>query len=40
MARAGLDRASEFAWPLVARRELGIYERVTGIPEVRASLSA
>lgn len=41
MARAGIDRASEFAWPLVARRELEIYERVTGLSEeLRTSLSA
>ncbi len=41
MARAGLDRAAEFAWPKVARRELEVYERVTGISdEVRTSLSA
>ena len=40
MARAGIDRASEFAWPLVARRELEIYERVTGLSEeLRTSLS-
>jgi len=42
MARAGLDRASEFAWPLVAERELAVYRRVTGLTEVelRKSLSA
>jgi phosphatidylinositol alpha-mannosyltransferase len=41
MARAGIDRASEFAWPLVARRELAVYERVTGLSEeMRTSLSA
>lgn len=41
MARAGIDRASEFAWPLVARRELEVYERVTGLSEeLRTSLSA
>jgi len=42
MARAGIERASEFAWPLVARRELEVYQRVTGISDVemRKSLSA
>ncbi|HXJ31561.1 MAG TPA: glycosyltransferase family 4 protein [Gemmatimonadales bacterium] len=40
MQRAGLDRAAEFAWPIVARRELAVYERVTGISEERAILTA
>ena len=40
MQRAGLDRAAEFAWPIVARRELEVYERVTGISEERAILTA
>jgi phosphatidyl-myo-inositol alpha-mannosyltransferase len=40
MQRAGLDRAAEFAWPIVAQRELGVYERVTGISEERAILTA
>ena len=41
MQRAGLERAAEFAWPKVARRELEVYERVTGIAdEMRTSLSA
>lgn len=41
MSRAGIDRAAEFAWPLVARRELSVYERVTGLSEeLRTSLSA
>jgi phosphatidylinositol alpha-mannosyltransferase len=32
---------AEFAWPLVARRELAVYERVTGLSEeMRTSLSA
>jgi phosphatidylinositol alpha-mannosyltransferase len=31
MTRAGLARAADFAWPLVARRELDVYERVTGL---------
>jgi phosphatidyl-myo-inositol alpha-mannosyltransferase len=40
MQRAGLERAAEFAWPIVARRELEVYERVTGISEERAILTA
>jgi phosphatidylinositol alpha-mannosyltransferase len=41
MQRAGLDRAAEFAWPIVARRELEVYQRVTGISEeMRTSRSA
>lgn len=41
MQRAGLDRAAEFAWPIVARQELAVYERVTGLSdEMRTSLSA
>lgn len=41
MQRAGLERAAEFAWPIVARRELEVYERVTGLSEeIRTSLSA
>ncbi len=40
MSRAGIDRAAEFAWPIVARRELEVYERVTGISEERAILTA
>jgi phosphatidylinositol alpha-mannosyltransferase len=40
MQRAGLDRAAEFAWPIVARRELAVYERVTGISEERAIRTA
>ena len=41
MQRAGIDRAAEFAWPIVARRELEVYERVTGLSdEMRTSLSA
>jgi hypothetical protein len=40
MQRTGLERAAEFAWPIVARRELEVYERVTGISEERAILTA
>jgi glycosyltransferase involved in cell wall biosynthesis len=40
MQRAGLDRAAEFAWPIVARQELDVYERVTGISEERAIRTA
>jgi glycosyltransferase involved in cell wall biosynthesis len=30
MGAAGRLRAAEFAWPVVARRELDVYERVIG----------
>jgi phosphatidyl-myo-inositol alpha-mannosyltransferase len=40
MQLAGLDRAAQFAWPIVARRELEVYQRVTGISEERAILTA
>src|SRR5438445_522687 len=30
MARAGVDKAQRFAWPRIARQELGVYERVLG----------
>jgi len=40
MQRAGLERAAEFAWPKVARRELAVYERVTGVSEERAIRTA
>jgi glycosyltransferase involved in cell wall biosynthesis len=30
MGEAGLACAARFAWPVVARRELDVYERVTG----------
>lgn len=40
MSKAGLERAAEFSWPIVARRELEVYQRVTGISEMRKSRSA
>jgi hypothetical protein len=29
MSAAGRAKAAEFAWPIVAQRELEVYERVT-----------
>jgi len=38
MSEAGCAKAAEFAWPIVAQRELEVYERVTRLtPEVTAA---
>jgi phosphatidylinositol alpha-mannosyltransferase len=40
MGRAGRAKAARFAWPRVARAELGIYERVLGRPASAAASPA